>query len=175
MQWNPVFRFVLLLLAVFPLMSRAQDTVFLDGSKKNLNHSIANEFTIYSSSELNTFDMLQSNATWRSMEHTKINQSVENLDFTTDYHYIHFVLVNRTKKNLKLYLETARPITNTVRMLPIRGDSVKYDNEVISGDGIAFEDKTIPTNHSALPIYLPANDTITYLPSVVTVRRSLYQ
>lgn len=116
--------------------------------------------TIYASDRRITPQELGLASTWKNMEHWTIESSVENLDFTTRFHYIHLVLINQSGHSQQLYLETARPITNLVELAPIYNQQLKPHTISVSGDGIAFDKKTVPTNRSILPLYLPVKDTV---------------
>ncbi|MCR9173180.1 MAG: SpoIIE family protein phosphatase [bacterium] len=150
----------LLLFVVLPSHLKAQDTIVFDGSGKNLNRSIADQFTIYSSDVQYDFIEQANPNTWKKMERRKIESSVENLDFTTQYHYVRMVLINNSDAPRKLYLETARPITNYVEFFPTRYSLVNLHRSEISGDGTNFNSKSVSTNRSVIPVYLKANDTI---------------
>lgn len=151
---------LLLLTVLLPMSSVAQDTIVFDGSGSNMNRSIANRFTIYSSDNYYDFSELGYKRTWKKMKKRKIEQSVENLDFTTQFHYVHMVLINKTGRNQLLYLETARPITNIVEFLPSKRGKLNWTEVRLSGDGIPFDKKTVPTNRTALPFYMEHNDTV---------------
>lgn len=150
----------LLLLAAFlfsSLFATGQDVIVLDGSGKNLNHSIADQFTIYSSTKPIQYGELNLKSVRDRLTKTKLSQSVENLDFTSDYYYIWFNIKNKSGGPKYLYLETARPITNLVKILPLREGYLEYTEELQSGDAIPFEEKAIHSNNSILPLYIPAD------------------
>ncbi|MDB3907669.1 SpoIIE family protein phosphatase [Crocinitomicaceae bacterium] len=155
-----VVSLLLLLCALIPFQGLSQDTIVFDGSGKNLNRSIANQFTIYSSDKYYDFSALGDKETWNKMEKRKIERSVENLDFTTQHHYIHMILINKSGTNQLIYLETARPITNTVEFLPSRHGQLDWSEVRQSGDGIPFNKKWTKTNRTVLPFYMEVNDTL---------------
>lgn len=151
---------LLLICALIPMQGWSQDTIVFDGSGKYLNKSIANEFTIYSSDKYYDFWELAKPETWAKMEKRKMMHSVENLDFTTQYHYVLMVLVNNTGAEQKIYLETARPITNYVEFIPTRTcPTCLFKNEK-TGDGGSFYKKSVQSNRSIIPIHLRENDTL---------------
>lgn len=158
MLWNAASKLIFLTILLLPYSVQSQDTIVFDGSGKYLNRSIADKFTIYSSDRLYLYDELTLDATWTKMSKKKIENSVENLDFTTQYHYVRFTLVNETSIPKLFYLETARPITNRVNLITeqIVQNQLKI-NEYNSGDEIPFDKKAIATNRSIIPIYIDAS------------------
>jgi serine phosphatase RsbU (regulator of sigma subunit) len=153
-------RLLLVVLLLSAAISQGQDTIVFDGSGKYMNRSIANKFAIYSSDTQYDFFELAHPDTWDKMEKRRIENSVENLDFTTQYHYVRMVLVNDSDSPRKIFLETARPITNYVEFFPTRHDPLNLFQSEISGDGGPFNAKSVPTNRSVIPIHLHANDTL---------------
>lgn len=154
--------FWLLLFALIPFGAEAQDTLVFDGSGKNLNRSIASEFTIYESDSLYTYREYFERVQNKNLRGRSIESSVENLDFTTSYYFIYFAIKNNTGKSQTFYLETARPITNYVRILHETHRSKRRYVEGIAGDGIPFDKKSIHNNRSILPLFIPKDSTINY-------------
>lgn len=140
----------------------SQDTLFLDGSKKHLNTSIADKFSIYESDSLYTYADFFSKIKSGDLKGRKMTNSVENLDFTTNYYFIYFAVANNTNEDITLYLETARPLTNYVRILHETNRNKRSYVEGISGDGVPFSSKSERTNRSILPLPIPKDSTINY-------------
>ncbi|XOV67710.1 MAG: 7TM diverse intracellular signaling domain-containing protein [Fluviicola sp.] len=159
-----MFKALAYLLLIFwslqPLTATAQDTIVFDETGKNMNSSIADQFTIYSSDKYYDFMDLALHDKWSTMEKRKIQNSVENLDFTTKFHYVRMVLINNSETPRTIYLETARPITNHVEFFPTRHDLLNLFQSEISGDGVLFSAKSVTTNRSIIPINLRENDTL---------------
>lgn len=150
-------KLILLLLLCCAPFAWSQDRIVFDDQGKLLNQSVADRFTIYESEDnaLSPTEFLEKKTEITSR---KLDKRLENLDFTTSSYFIRFTVVNKTNARLNLMLETARPITNEV-VLFNEGDSSK----VISGDGIPFHTKTVPSNHSILPLSVDANGEETYV------------
>ena len=141
-----------------------QDVIVIDEFGKNLNHSIADQFTIYSSEKRIRPEDFKSEKVRKRLKKENLTQSVENLDFTTKYFYIWFNVKNKTNGFKTFYLETARPITNKVELFSLDFQSEwALSSSVISGDGIRFEDKSIQNNRSILPFYIERNSESEYL------------
>jgi serine phosphatase RsbU (regulator of sigma subunit) len=136
---------------------RAQDTIRFDSLKSNLNTSIADQFSYYIDAEgkWDVHDLVD--GAFELGPLIKCENTVQNIDFTTSTYWIHFVLENNTSKRyMNLVLETGRPITNEISLFEVG------DNEVttsVSGDGIPFSAKTVPTSRSIFPVFLPPNST----------------
>lgn len=142
----------------------AQDTIYIDEQENWLNHSIADHFTIYESKELIDYAEFKDQNVRQKLTKTELDQSVDNLDFTTSYFYIHGVIVNNTHKAQWIYLETARPITNTAKLSVIYYDKVFPEDNLISGDAIPFNQKVIASNKTVFPIYvLPGDHTAFFM------------
>ena len=144
----------LILATIFALshITYGQDTIYIDDSGKLLNTSIANQFTIYECSPENDNPFFYKS---NYLSKRKLSHSVENLDFTSSIFFIEFVIVNNSTRTRSLVLETARPITNEVSLY---SHSQGIPN-AFSGDNIPFEQKTVQSNKSLLPISLPPGST----------------
>jgi len=163
MLWNAISKLALLVLLILPWNASSQDTIVFDGSGKYLNRSIANEFNIFSSDRYFTPKEFSLPETKNSLTKQSIENSVENLDFTAQFHYIQMVLINKTEKSQLFYLETARPITNIVEFHSDFNQKDETSNISRSGDAIPFEKKTVPTNRSIVPVNIPQGDTLNCL------------
>ncbi len=109
----------LALLLCTSFFSMGQDVIVIDEFGKNLNHSIADQFTIYSSEKRIRPEDFKSEKVRKRLKKENLTQSVENLDFTTKYFYIWFNVKNKTNGFKTFYLETARPITNKVELFSL--------------------------------------------------------
>lgn len=136
---------------------RAQDLIVVDGSRGELGKTIANRFSIYEVTDnaMSPETFLDKKATLTAR---KITRPLENLDFTTSSFFIHFSVKNTTAQKVSLILETARPITNEVVLYDVGKQT--YER---SGDELPFDQKTIRSNYSALPLVVEANSTSTYV------------
>lgn len=149
---------LLILCLLLSPFARAQNVLVIRENSKLLNRSIADHFTIYSSPKnLNAEEFLVQKSTLTSR---KLTQSVENLDFTTEYYYIHFIVKNETSEPFNGILETARPITNTVALYQL---DINYQRPQLAGDAIPFSKKDILSNRSLLHINVDANSSSEYL------------
>ncbi len=149
--------FILLLLLTIAFCTRAQDTIQVGGASNDaLNKSITDKFTIYESYDAISIEEYLRDR--KSLIKRKSNRSVENLDFTSSTYFIDFVLVNNTSNPLKIVLETARPITNEVKLFDLKSNTF-----AISGDAIPFTSKSIWSNRSVLPIELKAHESKEYV------------
>lgn len=124
----------------------AQDTILL--SKERLNHSITDNFSIYESKMPITLENFLTDK--EKLPVKLLTNSVANLDFTTSTFFIDFVLISKSDQHL--ILQTAREITNGVVLYNITDST-----NVRSGDAIPFDQKTIYSNKSLLPIHIKAN------------------
>ena len=149
-----LYSILFFLLAIWPT-SFGQDHIIIDDARTQLNRSITDQFTLYESDDhLSIDDFLELKAVLKSK---KLENSIENLDFTTSTFYIDFVLTNKTNQSLNLVLETARPITNKVWLFNNKGGFIYY-----SGDGIPFDAKDISSKNSVLPIQVGPNSSAHY-------------
>ena len=136
--------------------SFGQDTILVDSTHNNFNRSIANEFTIYEVGENISYEYFLKHK--NQFTGQKLSQSIANLDFTSSYFFIHFTLINTSSSSKRIYLETARPITNEANLY-----SIEQKSEAKSGDAIAFSQKTIQTNRSILPLMIEPNSDVSYI------------
>ncbi len=155
-------KYLLLFFFITSSLSFGQDVIVLDGSGKYLNHSIADHFAIYRSPKAIVPSDITYKEVTEKLSKEKLSQSVENLDFTTSYFYIWFRIENRTNSTQNLYLETARPITNIVRLFPVHNRTTFGRAEIASGDGIPFSEKAFPSNRSVFPLSIAPNQTVDY-------------
>ncbi|GAB5419049.1 MAG: hypothetical protein Crog2KO_31490 [Crocinitomicaceae bacterium] len=142
---------------------QAQDTIIIDSSGGNLNRSIADAFTLYSSDNHLSYSEFISEKQKGNLDVQELKLSVENIDFTTRYYYIHFVLENKTKTTKRLYLETARPITNLVQLIHYDESSNQILKQRKSGDNIPFKEKDVLSTRSILNLSVDAHSSATYL------------
>lgn len=132
-----------------------QDKIELTYQSDLLNRSIANQFSIAEDpTQEITIEEIRSNP--NLLEFKKLDNELENLDFTTSNFWLYFELYNADERGLSLVLETARPITNTAVLYEQSAAGVK---EMLSGDGIPFDAKSEPSNRTLFRIYLPAKAT----------------
>lgn len=158
-------KYILLYLSLLLVgLLRAQDVIVVDLSDKNLNHSIADQFTIYESEKYLSPKEFLAAKNSGSLKKTELTQSVANLDFTTSYHYIHFVIENKSRVNRSLYLETGRPITN-IAHLYWKSENGEFPDELsdISGDAIPFSNKVVQSNRTIFPVTAYANAASEYI------------
>jgi len=147
--------FILFFILGTSFASLAQDHIVIDYTKSQLNHPITDQFTLYESeTELSIPDFLELKSVLKSR---KLENTIENLDFTTSIFFIDFIITNETGTDVDIVLETARPITNRVWLF-----DNKYGHYVYSGDGIPYDAKDISSKNSALPIHVAAKSSRHY-------------
>lgn len=140
--------------ALFLLLSGhfyGQNKIVLSDS--TLNTSIANKFDLYIiKNASNQLDLENFSQLFDISEKRELKMSVENIDFTTDTYWLFFEVYNDFNATQDLLIEIARPITNSVELYEIRNNKAKL--VAVSGDAIDFNEKTITSYKSLLPIYL---------------------
>ncbi len=141
--------------------------VVLNVDDLELESSIANEFQLYTFSE-DTLSCSEFLSMIDRFEGESIETRLANLDFTTATYFIPFTLINEETEDKLFFLETARPITNGVELY----NSFQQTTE-LSGDGISFGEKAIPSNESLLPIHLEANSKTTFILKLTSDGESL--
>ncbi len=130
-------------------------------SDSTLNTSIANRFDLFVVKDpsiqvdLNNFSQI-----FEVTEKRTLKMSVENIDFTTDTYWLFFEVYNDFNATQDLLIELARPITNTIELYEIRNNKAKL--VAVSGDALDYDQKTIDSYKSLLPIYLNGKEKIYY-------------
>lgn len=128
--------------------SFAQDTIII-GDHNLRGESIADRFHLYSSEDdISIREFLDRNRP----NPKQIKNKVENLDFTTNCYFLEFVLVNPSRVDRNLVLQTARPITNEVVLW-------SEGMEWRTGDEMPVKDRAMIHKESALPIHLESGET----------------
>ena len=140
----------LILSLTFTIHSFAQSIITTAAT--NLNRSIANELTIYEDPTGNSTieDILKGRYNCVGRE---IKNSRENLDFTTSSWHSNFIIDNSKGKEIQLFLEVARPITNVVNLYEYHNSGALLTSKK-SGDALPFNDKIYTHQKSLIPIYL---------------------
>lgn len=129
-----------------------QDVIVIDPSGNNLNRTIANQFSIYDAGpeEIEIHDFLENISSYQAR---KIESSFENVDFTAESYFFHFIIKNESDYT-NFVLETARPITNEVELL-----NVSKNRTQKTGDEVPFNDRPLETIYSAIPISIPRGES----------------
>lgn len=158
--------YVALILFILPFtIVRGQNKIIL--SEETLNTSIANQFDLYEVSDttadlnLNHFSDLFLISSKRALK-----MPVENIDFTTKTYWLFFEVFNNFNTTQDLTIEIARPITNVVELYEIRNNKAKLVAK--SGDDCNFDEKTINSYKSLLPIYLNGKERKYYAIKLVS-------
>lgn len=141
------------LLVILSGIVRSQDSLVLTPESIN-GVSIANRFHVEVFEENLTLDQYLSGkykGTKRMMQN-----ATENFDFTSSTYFLDFVLVNPSKQELNLVLETARPIINEVSLFSAE------DGRLESGDAVPFKKRALQVEASAFPIHLKAGESRHY-------------
>jgi serine phosphatase RsbU (regulator of sigma subunit) len=88
-----------------------------------------------------------------------------NLDFTSSRFWLRFSIHNNTDES-HFILEAARPIVNEVNFYQVRGATV--ENEFISGDDYAYNEKVIPHRKHIFPVSIEPGETKAYYLEVMS-------
>lgn len=83
----------------------------------------------------------------------------ENIGFTTDNYWIRFQIQNQTGEQLNYFLETARPIIDSLRLYSIDKEGIIKVQH--NGDAIAFKDKSMPHRKSIFKVAIPPTEIYT--------------
>lgn len=148
---------VLSLLLLLTIVSElfAQSTITTDPT--NLNRSIADKLTIYEDpSGLATIDDILHGR--YNYEGKQLKNKRENLNFTTSSWHSNFILDNSNGKEIQLFLEVARPITNEVNLYEYHNSGTLLITKK-SGDAVSFEEKIFYHQKTLIPIYLQSGET----------------
>lgn len=90
-----------------------------------------------------------------------IEEANPNLNFTTSTFWVKFIITNGTKDNREYYIETARALTNVIRLYEIKDQSPK--TLYVTGDEYPFDSRPIIYRKFALPITLGPEETKEFL------------
>lgn len=117
-------------------------------------------FSIHSQSEL-----LDSGVDFVALDQVLSNESkfafspllnpTTNLGFTNHHYWVRFQLTNSSDRELLVFLETARPITDVADLYKIESDG--KSSIIKNGDLIPFVDRPVAHRKLIFPISLPAN------------------
>jgi signal transduction histidine kinase/ActR/RegA family two-component response regulator len=88
-----------------------------------------------------------------------LSNTGENIGFTTANYWIKFQIKNDTDEQLNYFLETARPIIDSLTLYSIGNEGKVNVQE--NGDAIAFEDKSVPHRKSIFKITILPTETYT--------------
>ena len=129
-----------------------QDVIVIDQAGNNLNRTIANQFSIYDAGpeEIEIHDFLENISSYQAR---KIESSFENVDFTAESYFFHFIIKNESDYT-NFVLETARPITNEVELFNVSNNKTQK-----TGDEVPFSDRPLETIYSAIPISIPSGES----------------
>lgn len=96
----------------------------------------------------------------RQLEFEPVGTENRDLGFTTDNYWITFTLDNRTDKEFRYYLETARPITDLARFYTV--DASKGYGIQQSGDGIPCAERSYQHRKTIFKVDLPPHSAQTF-------------
>ena len=147
----------LLLFILLSFIGFGQDQLTLDAEGLLLGASVAEGMSYFEdeSGTMSTQQFLDEKATLKKVQ---MEARAVDLDFTASTYFIHFTLRNESGKDQSLVLETARPFTNRVSLFCVDDETIVY-----SGDAIPFETKCLPTNVSALTLFVPVGESREYV------------
>lgn len=129
----------------------------IDRDASILGISVSDQMSYFEdeSATLSPEEFLRKKSTLKEL---KMTSKLQNFDFTNSSFFIHFALDNQSGEDQRLILETARPVTNRVNLFCVETGKTAY-----SGDGTPFKMKSVPTNFSALSIFVPAGENREYV------------
>lgn len=147
----------LLILVLISFASFSQDALIIDEHSEVLGSAVTERFSYYEveNGTVTPQAFLTKKARLKAI---RMTAQVENLDFKSASYFIHFTLKNERKTDQSLVLETARPFTNVVQLY-----CVDTKETVVSGDAIPFSSKSLPTNFSALSLFVPSGESREYV------------
>ena len=88
-----------------------------------------------------------------------LSDTGENIGFTTANYWVKFQIKNDTDEQLNYFLETARPIIDSLTLYSIANEGKVNVQE--NGDAIAFKDKSVPHRKSIFKIAILPTETYT--------------
>lgn len=86
----------------------------------------------------------------------RFTEPVTNLNFTSSRYWVHFMLHNTSSDQQDFYLETGRPLTNTVNLYLISTNGTT--TKLLNGDGIPFAKRVVKDRRVLFPIHLEAGE-----------------
>lgn len=147
----------LTILLFFTVYCFGQDQLIIDKNASILGVSLTEKLSYFEDAGalFTPQEFLEKKATLKKV---KMSSRPGSLGFSISSFFIHFTLENESGKDQWLVLETAKPFTNHVNLYQV--DTKKT---VCSGDAIPFELKSLPTNFSALSIFVPSGENREYV------------
>lgn len=147
----------LTILILFTFLCYGQSQLVIDRDASILGISVSDQMSYFEdeSATLSPEEFLRKKSTLKEL---KMTSKLQNFDFTNSSFFIHFALDNQSGEDQRLILETARPVTNRVNLFCVETGKTAY-----SGDGTPFKMKSVPTNFSALSIFVPAGENREYV------------
>ncbi len=153
-----MLRFLLILFGCFLIGSSGlfgQSVIKV--TPENLNISIADKLYIHEDTARKATPQLLPRGYYPD-KGRKLENQVENLDFTTSIWHTGFILDNTEGDLVQLYLEVARPITNRVVLYEYDEDDYLISTQV-TGDAMPFDSKAYFHQKSVLPITMRGGQT----------------
>ncbi len=147
----------LTILILFAFYCFGQDQLVIDRNESILGVSVSDQLTIFELEEnvLSPSDFITKKEAFLGKE---MEKGQENFNFTNSSFFIHFTLKNESGKDQSLVLETARPFTNRVNLFCVDTKETMH-----TGDAIPFDSKCLPTNFSALTLFVPSGESREYV------------
>lgn len=147
----------LTILIFFTFYCFGQDQLIIDKNASILGVSITEKLSYFEDvgAVYSPQEFLKKKARLKGV---RMTSPLENMDFSRSMFFIHFTLKNESGKDQWLVLETAKPFTNQVNLYEVDTKSTLY-----SGDAIPFDLKSLPTNFSALPMFIPKEESREYV------------
>jgi serine phosphatase RsbU (regulator of sigma subunit) len=109
-------------------------------------------------SALKLKEVLLEDFSWQPIE-----QDIPYLDFTTSKFWVQFSISNSSNNDKSIYLETARPLTNTVNLHQLDSTGENVENSLFNGDDLPFSKRDVQHQNMVFPIKINAGQTVNYL------------
>jgi len=157
-----VKRLIALVFILLNVISFGQNGV-LELSEEKYTYSFAKDVLMLEDKEhaLSIHDVIQ----LEDSEFAAPTHEFPNLDFTSSRFWLRFSIHNNTDES-HFILEAARPIVNEVNFYQVRGSTV--ENEFISGDDYAYDEKVIPHRKHIFPVSIQPGETKEYYLEVMS-------
>lgn len=96
---------------------------------------------------------------YNSLHPIDLKKHSDYLGFTENHFWSKTEIENRTNSDLRYYLETARPITDLVELYIVDVATGKIIKK-ISGDAMAFKDRSLPSRRSLFDLKIKSNSKL---------------
>lgn len=95
-----------------------------------------------------------------SLDFRPVQNSNENIGFTTDNYWVRFSLINQSDETKEYYFETARPVTDEVNLFQVNQNGNILAKK--SGDQIAYDDRDFDHRQSTFKLKIQPGQKLDY-------------